>query len=1227
MTDQNNPQGTVFGLLVAMVAGLLLLPLGLTVPSAPSGTRVGGTDAENSAVPESSNNGDAPAPGSNQKTWRLDACFEPYAAGRATLPNEVPSAGASWTSRLRDSFADGVQITPIVVCMADPARSSVGYRTDIALDALQKTLISQPEKWVIDRWYLPWQGPNGAVVVPPGEPGVLVFRGTAKPDKPDESRTTRQLLAVYLVGELMTSGVDELALVRALEHAVSVSRRTGKAGAGGAIPVLGPVFTGSVESLAYALVRAGERIESLISRPPCIINWSALGFDYRRFDAIVESRFPSGLHRAATVTGFELQKKVLLDYLQTRGDYRRIAWMTEAGTGFGASAQVTVARGKTDEDATAKTDAIVIAYSFPTGIAQVRDAYAKAAGATQGTTISSPTDRALLSFPAESRSDSADVLPRLAPGMLAPYSELMLRTMLLDISREDFDAVGITATDHRDRMFLVEQIRRHAPQAQIILIGGDLAHDHPAYRRSMLGALVVSAYPPFPAIHTWPFEGDSGKGNGTGTSRAPRFARANSGVNALGNAVSIAVDIAVGGNALEETKSDGEAGFALEKPCTRPLDAFFPPDYAKAPTHFGATTPPLWLSIVGYQGAWPLQWQECTDGKVVSIPPPPPSNGRLELPGLHRNPSQLTRLVVLMTMLSFLSAGAIRGWFGTGRITAPQPSAAVVERHWKPFDEWVLPFARWCPDGCDPDRRWRLGGPLLAMLFALWIPASCAMAVTWSGVAAGRLRSLNEALAGGDWLAAWLLVVLMALAPWPIGNAGRFLLFVLSVTATMLLEPFHGTVWLLLVAMLAGGAAVHLLANGLFVACQWNRGQRPGVLFDGGLTALACLVQVGAVVGMDSSFGDKATRFPWLLTCSWILNGISPLLPVTALGLAVAAIWTVELVRGWWLETFMFDPRPGVGDQEPAGPAGPPDSEREWLAMIRYPVLGSPFGSWLTTRVLGLDRTKHPGTVPENGANRAKHPTLAPPSTASALSFVLVAFAFGWLCLVATEIAPVYPITAVHHLCIGLLFLGTLSWALLFVRTGSLINLLFGHLERFRHEIGDPDQQSAFNAAFVALRRPADVSLGRLLYSKRPPGSEIPDRFKGTERRVVGMKRFIRSIGAQIRFLVAGLAVSAVLLFVAATGIPCQPRSLLILTGTGAFLALALLVVRTLLRIESDTVLSLIAGTTAGRIGWDWPTIARISVPVAIPLLLVLGQAFPDAWQWVGALVEGWRGS
>ncbi|NDG58896.1 MAG: hypothetical protein EBX55_10610, partial [Betaproteobacteria bacterium] len=92
-------------------------------------------------------------------------------------------------------------------------------------------------------------------------------------------------------------------------------------------------------------------------------------------------------------------------------------------------------------------------------------------------------------------------------------------------------------------------------------------------------------------------------------------------------------------------------------------------------------------------------------------------------------------------------------------------------------------------------------------------------------------------------------------------------------------------------------------------------------------------------------------------------------------------------------------------------------------------------------------------------------------------------------------------------------------------------------------------------------------SLGRLLYARRPPASFVDvaeaegagtdgsgNKPSPGEQRVRGMKYFVRSLGGQIRWLLGGLVASALLLFVAATSLPCQPRSDLLFTSTLAFI-------------------------------------------------------------------------
>jgi hypothetical protein len=181
--------------------------------------------------------------------------------------------------------------------------------------------------------------------------------------------------------------------------------------------------------------------------------------------------------------------------------------------------------------------------------------------------------------------------------MEGPYAELSLRHLLLDIARDDFHAVGITATDHRDRLFLVEQLRRHAPGVQILLVGGDLAFDHPAHRQAMLGALVVSAYPPFLAHHLWPVE--SGRAE---QSLAPPT-QANS---ALVNAVTLGLEM-VRRPPRRDDRDEIDAGtnrvesYNLAESRLRHYDAPNPT------TTVAPSRPPLWISTIGYQGAWPLQ--------------------------------------------------------------------------------------------------------------------------------------------------------------------------------------------------------------------------------------------------------------------------------------------------------------------------------------------------------------------------------------------------------------------------------------------------------------------------------------------------------------------------------------------------------------------------------------------------------------------------------------------
>lgn len=1219
MPENNESPRSLLGIVVGMIAALLLVPwpgAGVTLtPSRGVETGQRASDGDPDGAPPAAG---APVPG------MLDRPLLEYLGIRVDQRRDRDQFRDAIVAGLRDDKTrkQTIDLTAIVMCVADPVSSSSGYRTDLQLETLQKSVAE--DGWIPDRWWLPWAGDDGKPKRSAGVPGVMLFRrhGAAKTGGENTATgktttgRTRGLLVVYLVGELMTSGLDRPAFATAVERATTLmeaaelaagpvtatpaehsAAATLREPAHRTIPILGPVFSGSTDSLALGLREHLERLGAQPNRPGLVVvNFSAAKFDGGRFENLLGS---GPVAYASTITSFKEQQQKLLAYAREMGQ-RRIAWLQEAGTGL----SVRSVRDSADYDV----------YVFPAGIAQVRDAYASASAAGRTTPLTSPTDRTLLRFPADAQTTAVDLLPRFSPGMQGPYTELSLRHLLLDIARDDFDAVGITATDHRDRLFLVQQLRQHAPEVQILLVGGDLAFDHPAYRQAMLGTLVASSYPPFTAHHLWPSRV---------ADRESRLALPTQASYGLVNAIALGLDMAA--RPLEEFA--GAGGPLLSYGPKKPLAALrhydAPVSAAESP---GEVRPPVWISSIGYQGAWPLRWAPVradAEAGITAIGQPAvvaasgsaaEQDRRIELSGLQRNPMPLSQLVALLLVLSLLATLAVRGGFSA----VGRGGGGRVPGDWAATDEWIRALGDWWQKpGTPAGRSWRLGGPLAVMLAALWVPATAVAAVALAGLIAGDQPAWDGSLTGiGRWSTIWWLAATWLLAPWRIPRAVR-LMFIAGAVAGCLLggDP----PWLLATTILAATASLHLLA--CLFRVGWQAGSRGevGMVTDYWLTMAAAIATIGLLLAIARGCGDVATRLPWLLTAAWVFNGISPLLPLTASGLALAVLWYAELVRSWRADEAPVASSLGRRERDDAA------DERE-QSTIRYPLLGRHSREWLGTQLRW---------------NLAQGTLAPPPTPIGLLQFIFLVATAVWLAVLSCKLTPLYPDRLSHPAAVTLLMAAFFSWALLLVRTQALVGLLFDTLHRFRSEMDAPG--SPLKKAFGELHRPADVLLGRMLYGRHLPRATLDDVtavFPGEERsdpeveklfaarrRAIGMKRFVRSLGGQVRWLIAGLAVGAAFLFVAATSLPCQPRSGLMLTSTLSFVAFAWLSVRTLLRIERDPVLSLIANSTSGRVTWDMQTLVKVALPVGVPVLLILGQAFPEAWQWLGALVEGLRGS
>ena len=609
--------------------------------------------------------------------------------------------------------------------MADPETSAVGFRFDLQIDALQKALGAHG--YAIDRWSLPWVEEKPAA----GKPGLLVFR------KSERDGIKQRLILVYLVGEWITSGIDREAFSEAVRHVGRLDAQAKPDGTTKHLPILGPVFTGTVDSLGLALRR--DDGTPWQQRTPVVLNYSAMKVDLQRLkDLARRCDLPYG----ETVLGTEAMWEGLSAYLKLiYGKKPRVAWLNETGTLFGVTRPPR--QNKADEnhkpETTEEKDENKVLpplartyYSFPTGISKVRDAYVSAAsGESKQTLPGGSYDGTILRFPSMDKK-ADDVLPRFDPGMQAPYAELALRQILLDIARNDYDVVGITATDHRDRVFLAQQVRRYAPRAQLVLLGGDLAYEHPDYRQALRGTIVASTYPMFPTNQQWSFREDSNA----------RYIFANQAGYALFNAVSCARVIQRDPKAFDSdsailTVTEKEKEKEKENPI--PFVEYGPPDdngtvEDTSEDNSKTTSPPLWISILGDQGVWPVEstklschrTQSLIKVKRVRLPtqgdggrswafqaPRHPRHPPI-LPPLHSPPSDRGRRAGLLGRRRFPAAAKARGGecgnpgldpADAGMVVDPRPARPLRLRQGAAT---VRADARWPPGSLAPRLRlWR----------------------------------------------------------------------------------------------------------------------------------------------------------------------------------------------------------------------------------------------------------------------------------------------------------------------------------------------------------------------------------------------------------------------------------------------------------------------------------------------------------------------------------------
>jgi hypothetical protein len=384
-----------------------------------------------------------------------------------------PSPRMSWAKNLAEIaeaiHCSGLQLRFMVALVPDPLESGQPVGFDNTLDAIQKGFAK--ETFRLSRFWLPWKDEAGKRNRwYREEPGILLFQKHTK-------GVNDELAVVFLVGEAPKAGIER----RAFREALQLATGLGGKWADGKVSVLGPSFSGSVDSLRQELQGWPFTFQ--------IATGSATADD-------LEDRLaPYSFCRTVVPDGVLRQKTFHFLSNELHWRLRRTALLAEVDTTYGQNFKNTEIK-----------DLLVI--RFPSRIADVRTAWQHDALQAQddakvkvGETLV-PIRKPALKLSPEAESEPIDVVPNFS-SLTTPAKDLELANVLATISRDGVRYVGILATDVNDKLFLAGQVHRSSPDTILFTIEGNLLFAHPEYGSVMDGTLVASSAPLFTEGALW----------------------------------------------------------------------------------------------------------------------------------------------------------------------------------------------------------------------------------------------------------------------------------------------------------------------------------------------------------------------------------------------------------------------------------------------------------------------------------------------------------------------------------------------------------------------------------------------------------------------------------------------------------------------------------------------------------------------------------------------------
>jgi hypothetical protein len=538
----------------------------------------------------------------------------------------------------------------VIASIPDPAHTHLSVLSDRVLEAIMEG--AQASFYLFARSSLPWENQtfpqsddyltrmNASDWQSEREklPGLLIFRKAL----PNTHAEAKEALFVFVVGERPTSGLNKQQFQSALRIMAAIRNGSSVQGGDDPLLILGPNFSGSLYSLDYLL--ENDPLGSV--RPVTVNSGSVTSYETIRWFETLHRNRNLTFHTFLESDDYQLGR--FLAYAVCAQHYHPsdVAILEEDETAYGNAG---IKHKPEDDDSSEQKESIdstawdpapssfkcedggvpvktsdVASIFYPRDISHLRSAYQQQTQTAAANDAGHRPPRTNLPLNIEDTGNDDDSVPTFSPGQTPLSEESALLGIVASLHKQHAKFIILVSTNTLDEIFLSQYLLRAYPEGRIVTLDEDLLLSREVDDPRFQGILSVTPYPLFPTGMS-----TVAVAKQTPVGQPQHEFPWDTSISTFNAMVSLLADPNLSGDPPATSGKRCEPGKPPNKCADLPYAAYAEYGWpalggnSDSKTAREALAPPLWLTVIGNDGYWPLAILD--SDRYAKIPGAPPS--------------------------------------------------------------------------------------------------------------------------------------------------------------------------------------------------------------------------------------------------------------------------------------------------------------------------------------------------------------------------------------------------------------------------------------------------------------------------------------------------------------------------------------------------------------------------------------------------------------------------